>query len=45
MSSVQIENETFDLGYQFFDGLDYQTENFKETCLIMTICSILNMEL
>ena len=28
MSSVQIENETFDLGYQFFDGLDYQTENF-----------------
>ena len=28
LSSVKIEMETFDLGYQFFDGLDKETERF-----------------
>jgi len=28
MGSVKIENENFDLGYQFFDGLDKETEKF-----------------
>ena len=28
LSSVEIENESFDLGYQFFDGLDHETEKF-----------------
>ncbi len=28
LGSVKIENENFDLGYQFFDGLDQQTEDF-----------------
>ena len=25
---MKLENETFDLGYQFFDGLDKETEKF-----------------
>ena len=28
LGSVEIENESFDLGYQFFDGLDQETEKF-----------------
>jgi len=28
LGSVKIENESFDLGYQFFDGLDRETEKF-----------------
>jgi protoporphyrinogen oxidase len=28
LGSVKIENETFDLGYQFFDGLDQETNKF-----------------
>ena len=28
LGSVKIENENFDLGYQFFDGLDQETEKF-----------------
>lgn len=28
LGSIKIENENFDLGYQFFDGLDKETENF-----------------
>ena len=28
LGSVEIENEKFDLGYQFFDGLDHETEEF-----------------
>ena len=28
LGSVKLENETFDLGYQFFDGLDKETEKF-----------------
>ena len=28
LGSVQVEDETFDLGYQFFDGLDNETETF-----------------
>lgn len=28
LGSVTVENETFDLGYQFFDGLDGETEAF-----------------
>lgn len=28
LGSVNIEDENFDLGYQFFDGLDKQTEEF-----------------
>ena len=28
LGSVKIENESFDLGYQFFDGLDQETERF-----------------
>ena len=28
LGSVKIENENFDLGYQFFDGLDQESEKF-----------------
>lgn len=28
LGSVEIENESFDLGYQFFDGLDQESEKF-----------------
>lgn len=28
LGSVQVEDETFDLGYQFFDGLDQETDRF-----------------
>ena len=28
LGSVKIENESFDLGYQFFDGLDQESEKF-----------------
>ena len=28
LGSVEIENEKFDLGFQFFDGLDQKTKNF-----------------
>ena len=28
LGSVKIENESFDLGYQFFDGLDQETDKF-----------------
>ncbi len=28
LGSVKIENEKFDLGYQFFDGLDKETDKF-----------------
>ena len=28
LGSVNVENESFDLGYQFFDGLDGETETF-----------------
>ena len=28
LGSVKIENENFDLGYQFFDGLDKETDKF-----------------
>jgi protoporphyrinogen oxidase len=28
LGSVKIEDESFDLGYQFFDGLDEETEKF-----------------
>ena len=28
LGSVKVENESFDLGYQFFDGLDQETERF-----------------
>lgn len=28
LGSVKIEDENFDLGYQFFDGLDKETNNF-----------------
>ncbi len=28
LGSVEIEDENFDLGYQFFDGLDHETETF-----------------
>ena len=28
LGSVKIENENFDLGYQFFDGLDKETNKF-----------------
>ena len=28
LGSVKIEDESFDLGYQFFDGLDKETERF-----------------
>jgi len=28
LNSIKIENESFDLGYQFFDGLDQQTDKF-----------------
>ncbi len=28
LGSVKVENENFDLGYQFFDGLDQETDKF-----------------
>ena len=28
LGSIKIENESFDLGYQFFDGLDQETDKF-----------------
>jgi protoporphyrinogen oxidase len=28
LGSIKIENESFDLGYQFFDGLDKETDKF-----------------
>ena len=28
LGSVKVENESFDLGYQFFDGLDQETDKF-----------------
>lgn len=28
LGSIKIENENFDLGYQFFDGLDQETDKF-----------------
>ena len=28
LGSVKIEDENFDLGYQFFDGLDHETDEF-----------------
>jgi len=28
LGSVKVENENFDLGYQFFDGLDQESEKF-----------------
>lgn len=28
LGSIKIQDETFDLGYQFFDGLDQETEKF-----------------
>ena len=28
LGSIKIQDETFDLGYQFFDGLDQETDKF-----------------
>ena len=28
LGSIKVENENFDLGYQFFDGLDQESEKF-----------------
>jgi protoporphyrinogen oxidase len=28
LGSIKVENESFDLGYQFFDGLDQETDKF-----------------